>query len=230
MQRAIVEGNACDDAGEEVGSPNPKRPGKKTHPKAKAKGKAKAKTEAKAAAKTKGRPKKQMQKKPACKAGKEFEPAMVQGHESETEKDEEEERTHSEQEDHSPQVKKKPSKRGSKRSRPSSPENVPAEKSAPPGKEKATFARRWRPSCEPSGSIWDALKSAFEEVVQPAVSRPSALEDSRTNFNPGRTPLPTRNLPYPLSSLTLNLKQCLAPFCERGFVLGPSAAPFWDSV
>ena len=45
------------------------------------------------------------------------------------------------------------------------------------GKEKATFARRWRPTCEPSGAIWDAMKRAFEKVVEPNVVCPSRQED-----------------------------------------------------
>ena len=45
------------------------------------------------------------------------------------------------------------------------------------GKTKATFARRVKPGREPSGSFWQSLRDAFENVVESKIRSPSTMED-----------------------------------------------------
>ena len=42
--------------------------------------------------------------------------------------------------------------------------------------DKATFARRWQPTCEPGKTFWDVLRNVFETDVAPYLVRSSTLE------------------------------------------------------
>ena len=174
------EGEIADEG--EVGTPYPSR-GKRSKPKAKAKAKAKnkarAKATAKAKAKTKAKAKAKTHKDKGSKAHKR--PAAKAVPTDFQEADEQSLEATAAQEE--PCEKRSPNKKtkrqGGDTKKGCAPDQGKSKTKKPKGKSKAkaTFARRWRPTMDPAGAIWDALKMAFEAVVLPVVDRPSYLEE-----------------------------------------------------
>ena len=193
-QQHAKDGEPAEDDTAEVGTPQPPKQGRKPKAKAKSKAKAaKAKAKAKAAkAKAKAKAEKAKAKAKAEKAkakakGKGGEAtAKAQDAKDAGEPNDSEEDHESELDCN--QVLKKPAAKKMKptgQKRATSDLKATAQRKKPrtsaAGKDKATFARRWRPACEPSGQIWEALKHAFETTIEARVISPSRQEDMNSS-------------------------------------------------